>query len=129
MSILHSSISTTALSAFLRGEYDIAVFASYCAAEATVRRVCGFPNQLVESPLMRKAFDSNTGPLRDATAVASEQLAISDVYAGSMGLLKNPTSHRLNTFDIAEQTVSPVLFANCLINLAYERAYANGLPI
>jgi uncharacterized protein (TIGR02391 family) len=128
-SILHSSISATALSAFLRGEYDIAVFASYRAVEDTVRRVCGFPNQLVGSPLMRKAFDPNTGPLRDATAVASEQQAISDVYAGAMGLFKNPTSHRLNAFDSPEQTVSLVLFANYLINLIYERASANGLAI
>jgi len=128
-SILHSSISATALSAFLRGEYDIAVFASYRAVEDTVRRVCGFPNQLVGSPLMRKAFDPTSGPLRDAAAVASEQQAISDVYAGAMGLFKNPSSHRLNAFDSPEQTVSLVLFANYLINLVHERAAVNGLAI
>jgi uncharacterized protein (TIGR02391 family) len=128
-SILHSSISATALSAFLRDEYDIAVFASYRAVEDTVRRVCGFPNQLVGSALMRKAFDVNTGPLRDGAAVASEQQAASDVFAGAMGFFKNPTSHRLNAFDSAEQTVSLVLFANYLINFVHERAQANGLPI
>ena len=128
-STLHSSISATALSAFLRGEHDIAIFASFRAVEDTVRRVSGFPNQLVGSALMRKAFDPSSGPLRDGSAVASEQQAVSDVYAGSMGLFKNPTSHRLNAFDSAEQTVSLVLFANYLINLAEERARANGPAI
>lgn len=46
-----------------------------------------------------------------------------------MGLFKNPASHRLNTFDSAEEAVSLVLFANYLINLVYERARANGLGL
>lgn len=78
---------------------------------------------------MRKAFDPVSGPLRDGFAVAAEQQAMSDVYAGAMGLFKNPTSHRLNAFDSSEQTASWVLFANYLIDLVHERARANGLTI
>jgi hypothetical protein len=59
--------------------------------------------------------------------VQSEQQATADVFAGAMGLFKNPTSHRMNTFDSAEQAVSLVLFANYLINLVYARAQENGL--
>ena len=76
---------------------------------------------------MRKAFDINGGPLLDATVVQSEQQATSDVFAGAMGLFKNPTSHRMYTFDSVEQAVSIVLFANYLINLVYTRAQDNGL--
>ena len=78
---------------------------------------------------MRKAFDLNGGPLLDVTVVQSEQQATSDVFAGAMGLFKNPTSHRMDTFDSAEQAVSLVLFANYLINLVYERALANKLVV
>jgi uncharacterized protein (TIGR02391 family) len=127
--LLHPSIAATAFSAFLRGEYDIAIFASFRAVEDTVRKLCGLPNQLVGSALMRKAFDLNGGLLLDANVVQSEQQAMSDVFAGAMGLFKNPTSHRLHAFDSAEEAVSLVLFANYLINLAYERARANGLVV
>ena len=127
--LLHPSIAATAFSAFLRGEYDIAIFASFRAVEDTVRKLCKLPNQLVGSALMRKAFDLNGGPLLDAGVVLSEQQAISDVFAGAMGLFKNPTSHRLNAFDSPEDAVSLVLFANYLINLAWERARANGLVV
>jgi uncharacterized protein (TIGR02391 family) len=127
--MLHPSIAATVFSAFLRGEYDIAIFAAFRAVEDTVRKVCGFPNQLVGSALMRKAFDLKTGPLLDANVVPGEQQAMADVFAGAMGLFKNPTSHRLNAFNSAEQAVSLVLFANYLINLVYERARENGLAV
>jgi uncharacterized protein (TIGR02391 family) len=125
--MLHSSIAATAFSAFLRGEYDIAIFASFRAVEDAVRKVCQYPNQLVGFPLMRKAFDLGGGPLLDAMIVQSEQQPMSDVFAGAMGLFKNPTSHRMNTFDSAEQAVSLVLFANYLIDVVYEVRDRTGL--
>jgi uncharacterized protein (TIGR02391 family) len=89
--ILHASLAATAFSAFLRGEYDIAIFASFRAVEDAVRTVCGFPNQLVGVDLMRKAFDGkNNGPLVDVSAVPGEQEAVAHVFAGSMGIFKNP---------------------------------------
>src|SRR5262245_6085458 len=43
---------------------------------------------------MRKAFHVDTGPLTDKSVVESERQAMSDVYAGAIGLFKNPGSHR-----------------------------------
>jgi uncharacterized protein (TIGR02391 family) len=125
--MLHPSVAATAYSAFLRGDFDIAIFASFRAVENAVRVACKYPNNLVGAPLMRKAFDVLSGPLTDANLVASEQQAMSDVFAGAMGLFKNPTSHRMDAFDTPEQAVSLVVFANYLINLVDERGRANGL--
>ena len=48
---------------------------------------------------MRKAFRSmsNTppGPLTDTSIPAAEQEAMAHLFAGSIGLYKNPQSHRL----------------------------------
>lgn len=125
--ILHPSMSATAFSAFLRGEYDIAIFAAFRALENMVRDVCKYPNQALGVKLMRDAFDVKNGPLTDKSLVPGEQQAMGDVYAGAIGLFKNPTSHRLNAFTGAEQAVSLVLFANSLIKQVEELAKTNGL--
>lgn len=125
--ILHPSISATAFSAFLRGQYDIAIFAAFRAVENLVREVCKYPNQAVGVKLMRDAFDLKSGPLTDKTLISGEQEAMSNVYAGAMGLFKNPTSHRSNAFTDPEEAVSLVLFANYLINQVESLARTNGL--
>lgn len=125
--ILHPSMSATAFSAFLRGEYDIAIFAAFRALENIVRDVCKYPNQALGVRLMRDAFDLKNGPLTDKGLVPAEQQAMSDAYAGAIGLFKNPASHRLNSFTNPEEAVSLVLFANYLIIQAEELARANGL--
>ena len=125
--MLHPSIAATAFSAFLRVEYDIAIFAAFRALENMVREVCKYPNQAVGVKLMRDAFDLKSGPLTDKILASGEQEAMSNVYAGAMGLFKNPTSHRLNAFTDPEQAVSLVLFANYLINQVEDLARTNGL--
>jgi uncharacterized protein (TIGR02391 family) len=125
--MLHPSIAATAFANFLRGEYDLAIFASYRALEDRVREVCKLPKELLGTKLMRCAFDPKDGPLKDASRESGEQEAMAHVYAGAIGSFKNPTSHRLNTFDKAEQAVSLVLFATYLINQVDDIAKANGL--
>jgi hypothetical protein len=92
-----------------------------------VREVCKYPKEAVGVKLMRDAFDPKNGPLRDKTLATAEQESMAHVYAGVIGLFKNPTSHRLNAFTGAEQAVSLVLFASSLIKQAEELAEANGL--
>ncbi len=43
---------------------------------------------------MRKAFNLDSGPLTDQRSVKAEKQAMSDVFAGAIGLFKNPQSHR-----------------------------------
>lgn len=125
--VLHPSMSATAFSAFIRGEYDIAIFASFRALEDMVREVCSYPKEALGVKLMRDAFDPKAGPLRDKNLAVAEREAMAHVYAGAIGLFKNPTSHRLNAFTEAEQAVSLVLLANSLIKQVEELAKTNEL--
>jgi hypothetical protein len=44
-------------------DHDIAVFAAFKVIEVAVRDACGFPDGELGVPLMRKAFNPETGPL------------------------------------------------------------------
>jgi uncharacterized protein (TIGR02391 family) len=85
--------------AYLRGEYDTAVFQAFREVEIAVRHAGGFPADLVGVELMRQAFrpkdgKSTCGPLTDVQLPAAEQIAMMSLFAGSIGLYKNPQSHR-----------------------------------
>jgi len=70
---------------------------------------------------MRTAFDVINGPLTDKTALTSEKQAISDLFAGSIGSFKNPTSHRDIDYNNPSEVAEIILFANYLLRFL-ERA-------
>jgi hypothetical protein len=43
---------------------------------------------------MRKAFHSENGRLSDQNSVKAERESVSNLFAGAIGLFKNPQSHR-----------------------------------
>jgi uncharacterized protein (TIGR02391 family) len=122
---LHPSIASSTFALFIRGHYDTVVFEAFRAVEVAVREAGQLPQSLVGVDLMRKAFAENIGPLTDTTLVLSEQQAMSHLFAGAMGLLKNPTSHRIATIKKPEDAVSLVMFADYLLRLVEERARIN----
>ena len=64
---------------------------------------------------MRKAFHTETGPLTDMQLENAEKQAMSDLFAGAIGLFKNPVSHRfIDTFS-PEDTADILRFANYLL--------------
>jgi len=126
-SMLHPTIADDVVSAMNDGRYDIAIFTAYRALENNVREVCGFDQGDIGVSLMRKAFNSKDGPLKDSHLVAGEQDAMMNVFAGAIGSFKNSTSHRLNAFGCFEEAVALVLFGNYLLNQVDELALANGL--
>ena len=78
--------------AFMRGEFDVAVFQAMKAVEVAVHNVSGL--DAIGVPLMRSAFAPNNGPLTDANADAGEGVARMELFAGAIGSYKNPQSHR-----------------------------------
>ena len=112
---LHPSIASNTYALFLRGHYDTVVFEAFRAVEVAVRDAGGFPPTLVGTDLMRKAFAVSSGPLTDPSAVVAEQEATSNLFAGAIGLFKNPTSHRAGTVGKAEDAVALVMFADYLL--------------
>ena len=100
---LHPNIATRVYPAFLRGEYDTAVFQAFREVEVGVRAAGNFPADLVGTDLMRAAFrvadpnknpPVNAGPLTDTTLPVAEQLGMAHLFSGAIAVYRNPQSHR-----------------------------------
>jgi uncharacterized protein (TIGR02391 family) len=118
---LHPAIAVSTFALFARGHYDTVVFEAFRAVEVAVREASGLPQEMVGVALMREAFDLRSGPLTDMLQVKGEQQAMSDFFAGAMGLFKNPTSHRANTVTTPEAAASLVMLADYLLKMVDER--------
>ena len=86
---LHPLIEQKVWSAFIRGEYDSAVFEGFKQVEISVRTAGRFSDTDYGVGLMRDAFRPATGPLTNKQAPTGEQQALSDLFAGAIGSYKN----------------------------------------
>jgi uncharacterized protein (TIGR02391 family) len=119
--VVHPVIIQKVYPAFLRGEYDTAIFQAFREVEVAVREAGGYSQSDIGVPLMRAAFNVPQGPLTDKTAVPAEQQAVSDLFAGAIGLFKNPTSHRSQTGIQAAEAVERIMIASQLLRFVEER--------
>lgn len=121
---LHPLIASKVYPAFLRGEYDTAVFQAFREVEVAVRQAGGFGPNDYGTELMRAAFKPASkndqpvtpGPLTDTQLPIAEQRAMADLFSGAIGLYKNPQSHRhvpTNPEDAAEV----IVFASQLLRI------------
>lgn len=87
----------------MRGEYDTVVFQVFREVEVAVPAAGNFGPNDVGRELMRNAFKpalkndqptTTPGPLTDTELPAAEQEAMANLFAGALGLHKNPQSHR-----------------------------------
>jgi uncharacterized protein (TIGR02391 family) len=105
--LLHPTTVQCCWSAFMRGEYDTAVFQAFRELEVAIREAGGFSADDIGVPLAQKAFGEK-GPLTDKSAPAGERVALLNMMSGALGSYKNPHSHRkvqLNAFDASEMIV------------------------
>lgn len=121
---LHPLIAAKVYPAFLRGEYDTAVFQAFREVEIAVRTAGSFPPEKYGTILMREAFSPTDpkqptvapGPLTDTTLPVAEQQGMSALFAGAIGLYKNPQSHR-NVPTEAIDAVDVIVFASHLLRI------------
>jgi uncharacterized protein (TIGR02391 family) len=122
---LHPLIASKVYPAFMRGEYDTAIFQAFREVEVAVRDAGKFgPNDLGKE-LMRDAFkpavkkdqSANTpGPLTDVKLPTAEQEAMANLFAGAIGLYKNPQSHR-HVPTHPEDAAEVIVFASQLLRI------------
>ncbi len=110
-------LANKVLSIFIRGDYDIAVFQAFKEVEIRVRKTASLPEELVGVPLMRKAFHQDTGALADKDQQAAERQATSDLFAGAIGLFKNPSSHRDVDWEDPTECAELIYLANHLLRI------------
>lgn len=103
---------------FIRGDYDTAVFQAFKEVEVRVRARACLSEEDFGVSLMRKAFDPDGGPLTDLTRVKTEREATAHLFAGSIGLFKNPSSHRDIDWDDPSECAELIYLANQLIRIA-----------
>jgi hypothetical protein len=72
---------------------------------------------------MRKAFDPDTGPLTDESLPFAERESMAHLFAGAVGLYKNPHSHRHVNLEAAE-TAGLLIFATHLLFIVDRRTDA-----
>ena len=101
----------------MRGDYDTAIFQSFKEVEVRVRQACGFGNDKIGTDLMRAAFHLDSGPLTDRNSVIGERQSSSDLFAGAIGIMKNPGSHRDTQLDDPQEAAEMILFANYLLRV------------
>jgi uncharacterized protein (TIGR02391 family) len=118
---LHPTIREDVWALYQRGRYDTAVFEAMKAVEVAVRDAAGLQATDIGAPLMRKAFDVHNGSLTDPKAVPAERQALSDLFAGAIGVYKNPHSHRNVALDDPDETAEIILLANHLLRIVDAR--------
>jgi uncharacterized protein (TIGR02391 family) len=113
---LHAELEREVRPQFLLGKYDLAVFAAFKAVEVRVRQLSMASSSDIGVKLMRAAFGEK-GPLTDKEADRGERVAMMDLFAGAIGLFKNPTSHRVVEFDDPTQAAEAIFLADLLMRI------------
>jgi uncharacterized protein (TIGR02391 family) len=116
--LLHPAIAGKVVAPFIRGDYDTAVFQAFKEVEVAVRTKAKFPDTDLGVRLMRKAFDKDTGPLRDTSVEdVGEREAMAHLFAGAIGYAKNPQSHRSAPITEPAEAVELLLMASHLLRI------------
>lgn len=120
---LHPALGERVWLDFLRGDYDSAVFKSTKAVEVALRAAAGTDASDTAVQIARKAFAVETGPLTDPDDPRGEQQAMSDLFAGALGALKNPHSHRDVNLDDPREAGAVIQFASYLLRIIEARVH------
>lgn len=115
--VLDPRLSSKIQHLFIRGDYDTAVFQAFKEVEIRVRSASSLPPELIGVPLMRTAFNVANGRLSDMTRLESERQATSDLFAGAIGLFKNPSSHREVNWEDPMECAELIFLANHLLRI------------
>ncbi|WP_236718621.1 TIGR02391 family protein [Actinoplanes sp. TFC3] len=110
---LHPRIADRVRSQFLLGEYE---FAAMREVEIRVRELAGASDSEIGVKLMRSAFGP-TGPLTDASLDGGERDAVSSLFAGAIGVFKNPSSHRQVTYSDPTVASEVILLGDLLLRM------------
>jgi uncharacterized protein (TIGR02391 family) len=118
---LHPRLAGKVRNQFLLGDAELAVFAAMKEVEVRVRELVSglgvYPDSLIGVDLMKRAFNGDTGLLRDPELVAGERDARMALFWGAIGVFKNPISHRPVNYENPTVAVEAILLADLLLRM------------
>ena len=106
--------------------YADAQFKAFREVEIAVRETSGIEGK-VGVELVRAAFAYPDGPLTDPGMLKPEADALAHLFAGAIGYLKNPPSHRRVDEIDGKRTLRLILFASELLNIVEAHALLRRL--
>lgn len=112
---LHPVIADRVWPNFIRGEFETAVFQAFKEVEVAVRRAGGFQATDIGTDLIDKALACDSGPLTDMALPVAERRAMLALFAGAVGLFKNPSSHRHATLNDPKEAAEMISLASLLM--------------
>jgi uncharacterized protein (TIGR02391 family) len=112
--LLHSQIADSVWNSIMRGDLSGAVFDAFLAVEETVRKDGGFTSTDYGVALMKAAFAVPSGPLTDKAAATPQQNARQNLFAGSVGVFRNPMAHSTVIFSDPLDAYRQVILASQL---------------
>jgi len=125
--VLDPRLASKVQNLFIRGDYDTAVFQAFKEVEIRVREKASLPQTLLGVDLMRTAFNHETGVLTDYGQAVPERQATSHLFAGAIGLFKNPSSHRDVNWEDPQECTELIYLANHLLRIVEKHAiFARG---
>lgn len=98
------------------------------AVEIAVREAAGFPEGDHGVPMIRRAFNKDSGPLRDVEQQEAEREALVHLFAGAIGSYKNPHSHRNVAMEDASEAIEIVTLASHLLRIVDARRRPEERP-
>ena len=113
---LHPIIADKVWSIFAQGSYGTAVLEAFRQVEVAVRKAGGYEKTDYGINLMRQAFHITDGNLTDKNLQEAEKEAMAHLFAGAIGLYKNPSSHREVEFT-PEEAAEMIIFASHLLRI------------
>ncbi len=122
---LDPALEKHVLPLYLRSDFDTAIFRAFKEVEVRVRQVARLQNSDIGTDLARKAFHpTSPGPLTDTSQHPAERQATADLFAGALGLFKNPSSHREVVWNEARDAAEAISLANLLLRMVDRRRAA-----
>ena len=113
---LHPIIADKVWSIFAQGSYGTAVLEAFKQVEIAVRESGGYTQNDYGRDLMWTAFNVNKGNLTDKNLQESEREGMARLFAGAIGLYKNPSSHREVEF-APEEAAEIIIIASHLLRI------------
>jgi uncharacterized protein (TIGR02391 family) len=116
---IHPVIAGRVYPAFLRGEYDTAIFQAFREVEIAIRDAAKLPQETHGRAVITTAFSVPNGPLTDKKIPKAEQEAMLNLFQGAFGFYRNSTGHR-HVPSHPAGTAEVILFASQLLRIVDE---------